>query len=182
MRAIVVYESMYGNTRLIAEAIGAGLGVTAEAVMAVGEVTPGALEGADLVVVGGPTHMLGMSRPGTRRMAVDAARKPRSGVTVEPGADGPGLREWLGSVVGGRRRAAAFDTRYRAKFGGRASKRIGRLLTGHGFDVVAGPVSFFVTKANRLEDGEADRAREWGRRLATPGPTAPKADHLDGAA
>lgn len=41
-----------------------------------------------------------------------------------------------------------------------------RLLRHHGFDVVAEPESFLVTKQDRLEPQEQDRARDWGARLA----------------
>ena len=79
MRAVVVYESMYGNTHRIADAIGAGL-------------------------------------------------------------------------------EAAFDVR--------AAKGVNRLLREHGFDVVAEPASFLVTKQDRLEPHEQDRARDWAAKLA----------------
>ena len=36
----------------------------------------------------------------------------------------------------------------------------------HGFDVIAEPESFLVTKKDRLEPGETARAREWGASLA----------------
>ena len=54
-----------------------------------------------------------------------------------------------------------------AVFTGRASKGIGKRLRGHGFALVAEPESFLVSKRNELEPGEEDRAREWGRHLAT---------------
>jgi hypothetical protein len=65
--------------------------------------------------------------------------------------------------------AAAFDTRLDAPamFTGRASKAIARLLRRHGATMAAEPESFVVTKDNRLRAGEEDRARAWGRQLAT---------------
>ena len=63
MRAVVVYESMYGNTRRVADAIGAGLGTVFDVtVVPVSQASPVVLADADLVVVGGPTHAHGMSR------------------------------------------------------------------------------------------------------------------------
>jgi hypothetical protein len=165
MRAIVIYESMYGNTRQIAEAIAEGLSGAADVeVVPITKLTPDQLPGAGLIVVGGPTHMLGLSGPGSRRMAVSAARKPGSGLSVEEGADGPGLREWL-ATTRGRGAAAAFDTRLHAKLGGRASVRLARRLRRSGYDVIARPQSFYVTKANTLEPGEPARARDWGSSL-----------------
>lgn len=166
MRAIVIYESMYGNTRQIAEAIAAGLsGAVDTAVVPIAKLTPEAIADANLIVVGGPTHMLGMSGPGSRRMAVAAGRKAGSGLTLEAGADGPGLREWL-TTARGRGAAAAFDTRLHSKLGGRASVGIRRRLHRSGYSVVAKPQSFYVSKANALEPGELERARAWGTTLA----------------
>jgi hypothetical protein len=177
MRAVVVYESMYGNTHLVADAVGAGLGTAFDvAVVPVSQAGPAALAGADLVVVGGPTHVHGMSRESTRKAAVEAAGQPDSGLAAERDALGPGLREWFGSLGQYPAKAAAFDTRMQgpAAFTGRASKRLERLLRAHGFDVIAEPESFLVTKQSRLVADESDRAREWGTRLAA---LAGRAEH-----
>jgi hypothetical protein len=109
-----------------------------------------------------------LSRASTRKAAVQAADKPAGGLAVEPDALGPGLREWFGSLARYPARAAAFDTRMRgpAALTGRASKGVTRLLREHGFDVVAEPESFLVTKQDRLEPHERDRARDWGAKLA----------------
>ena len=169
MRAVVVYESMYGNTHVVADAIGAGLGTAFDvSVVPVSHADPAALAGADLVVAGGPTHVHGMSRAATRKSAVEAANKPGSSLELEPDALGPGLRDWLGSLGQYPVKAAAFDTRVHgpAALTGQASKSVARLLRTHGFDVVAEPESFLVTKQGRLEPQEAARAREWGAKLA----------------
>jgi Flavodoxin len=169
MRAVVVYESMYGNTHLVADAIGAGLAPIFDvSVIPVAQASPATVEGADLVVVGGPTHAHGVSRASTRKAAVEAAAKPASPLKAEPGAPGPGLREWLASLDGCPAEAAAFDTRVHAPAAltGRASKGIARLLRVHGFDVIAEPESFLVTRQDRLEPEETTRARDWGTRLA----------------
>ena len=169
MRAVVVYESMYGNTRHVAEAIGAGLEPACSVtVVPVSEVTPESLASAGLVVVGGPTHVHGMSRAATRKSAVEAAGKPGSGLELDPDAPGPGLREWLASLGRYQARGAAFDTRMHgpAALTGQASKGVARSLRAHGFDMAAKPESFLVTKDNRLEPEEASRARAWGGALA----------------
>ena len=169
MKAVVVYESMYGNTHLIADAIAAGLRDVAEVVVVpVGQADHELIAGADLVVVGGPTHAHGMTKAGTRAAAVDAAHRPGNEVPLDPDAEGEGLREWFDTVDEIRVRAAAFDTRFDgpAVLTGRASKGIARQLREHGFDVVAPPESFFVTHDNHLTDNEEVRARQWGAELA----------------
>ncbi len=176
MRAVVVYESMYGNTHQVADAIGTGLETAFDVtVVPVSHADPALLDDADLVVVGGPTHAHGMSRPGTRKAAVEAADKPASPLHTEPDALSPGLREWFGSLDRYQVKAAAFDTRMHgpAALTGRASKGVAHLLRAHGFDVVADAESFLVTKQDQLQPEETARAREWGARLAgkiTPGP------------
>ena len=169
MRAVVVYESMYGNTHMVADAIGAGLATAFDvSVVPVAQASPAVLTDADLVVVGGPTHAHGMSRTSTREAAVKAAGQPVSDLTVEPDALGPGLRDWFGSLGRCPIKAAAFDTRMHgpAALTGRASKGVAHMLRTHGFDVVAEPESFLVTKQDRLEPQETTRAREWGIKLA----------------
>ena len=114
MRAVVVYESMYGNTDQIAHAIGAGLASAGEvSVVAVEGATPAVLDGADLIVVGGPTHAHAMTRESTRKAAVDAAQKPDSELELDPDAEGPGLRDWfdeLGPLSARRRRSTPVST------------------------------------------------------------------------
>jgi hypothetical protein len=168
MRVVVVYESMFGNTRQIGQAIADGIGESHEvAVVPVQDATPALISDADLVVVGGPTHIHGMSRPSSRKSAGEIARKPDSDVVLEPGAEGPGLREWFASLDSIDAYAAAFDTRIPGPpiLMGQASKRIYRLLNQHGARRVFGRQSFLVTKNNTLKPAEIERARSWGEEL-----------------
>jgi hypothetical protein len=166
MSALVVYESMYGNTRQVATAIADGVGTQA---VPVSEATADRLAGVDLVVIGGPTHAWGMTRPKTRQAAAQSAAKPGSGLTLEPHATGIGVREWLAGHAREVPAAAVFDTRIAmpAALTGRASRRITQALRRAGVTVVRPPQSFLVSKQNRLLPGELDRARTWGSELAT---------------
>jgi hypothetical protein len=166
MKVLVVYESMYGNTHTIAEAIGRGCGDGDDVqVVPVGDATPERLQAADVVLVGGPTHLHGESWSMTRAGARSAAAKDED-LELDPDAEGPGLRTWfhgLGTVDGVR--AAAFDTRVDANptVTGRASKGIARKLRHHGFDLIAEPESFLVTGDSVLMEGEDERAEAWAR-------------------
>ncbi len=173
MRTVIVYESMFGSTKKVAEAIAEGLADCAEvSVVPVTSADAHILDGADLVVVGGPTHTHGMSRPSTRKMAGKLARKRKPGSEVElvPGAvSGPGVREWLASPGRLEVAGAAFDTRPQGlpAFTGRASKSIRRLLAHHGARIAAPPASFLVEGlTGALVEGELGRARAWGERLS----------------
>ena len=172
MRAVVVYESMYGNTHLIADAIGDGIrdatGIDEVVVVSVHEADAALAPGADLLVVGGPTHAHGMSRESTREDAVRQANEPDSGLTLDPDAEGPGLREWFDSLHRLDTSAAAFDTRIDLPVAltGRASKGIARRLRKLRCHQVAEPHSFLITTETELEPDEAKHAREWGAELA----------------
>jgi hypothetical protein len=160
MRALIVVESWFGNTRAVAGAIADGLGrfVTVD-VSEVADAPHRVAPDVDLVVVGGPTHALGMSRPDTRRDAAEQA-----GVTT--GTE-RGVREWLASSPIGIQRAAAFDTRIYVRWVPKSAVRgILLQLRALGATLIAGPQSFRVTgPSGPLAPGELDRARKWGEQL-----------------
>jgi hypothetical protein len=169
MRAVIIYESMFGNTHRIARAIASGLEPGNEvAVVPVAGAARELMDGADLIVAGGPTHVHGMSKASTRKAAVEQADKSAGQLTLDPNADGPGLRDWLGSPGEMSGLAAAFDTRLAgpAVLTGRASKGIAKLLERRGLTLLAEPESFLVSRDNALQPGEEDRARGWGEKLA----------------
>ncbi len=166
MKALVVYESLYGNTAAIGEAIATSLRTQGLEVDAgpVPKIDPAEAAGVDLLVVGGPTHAHGMSRSSTRQTAVD----DRTNTFAEPTV-APGLREWMDDLpAGSERLAAAFDTRIDkpAVLTGSAAKGIARRLERHGRRLVVGPESFLVSTKNRLLDGETAHATSWGREVA----------------
>jgi hypothetical protein len=171
VQALVVYESMFGNTHNVATHIAEGIGTIFEAkVVPVHDATPEQLADADLVVVGGPTHVHGMSSERSRAGAADIAAK-EDDLELEPDALGEGLRDWfrdLADDAGSGHLAAAFDTRVHASalLTGQASSGIAKRLRSHGFDLAVDRESFFVDKSNHLEPGEAERATEWGRSVA----------------
>lgn len=169
MGAVVVYESMFGNTHTIAERIGDGIRTVMEAtVVAVGDATGEVVGGAELLVVGGPTHVHGMSSARSRSGAVERA-ETEDDLDLDPDAEGPGLRDWFQQLADGDGRpAAAFDTRVHATslMTGQASKGIGKRLKSHGYHLIVERESFFVDTTEHLEDGEAERAQAWGRAVA----------------
>jgi len=176
MKTVIVYESMYGNTHLVAEKLAEGVNSRAEAVLVpVSEATPEVIADADFIVVGGPTHMHGLTWSATRRAAESDAEK-HDDRALDPDAEGEGLRTWFHTIdQGNERPSAAFDTRFDgpAEFTGRASKGIARRLRHHGFRVIVDPESFLVDKENHLVPGEGNRARAWADglvdKLATGG-------------
>lgn len=166
MDAIVVYESVFGNTRAIADAVAEGLGSVP--VVSVREAAK-RREPVDLLVVGGPTHMHGLSTARSRRLAAEGAHEDGAD-RVEAGAtEEPGLRSWLRDLPpSAATRVAAFDTRLdKAPWvTGVAARGIARRLRRHGMDVVSTESFLVEDSEGPLLEGELDRARAWGIELA----------------
>ena len=167
MKALVVYESMFGNTRRIAESIAAGLAESGDVeAIEIGEATAETADGADLLVAGGPTHAFSMSRPSTRSDAITRG--------APEGREEIGLREWINALPAGPRpMLATFDTRVASMrhlpgSAARAAAKVGRHA---GFELAAPPMSFYVDDVDGpLVNGELDRATAWGQQLAASSP------------
>lgn len=161
MRALVVFESMFGNTQKVARAIADGVEASMHVdVVEVGEAPDTVPADVALLIVGGPTHAFSMSWPSTRR---DAAQRVSAVVS-----HGGGIREWLGGLPGTRTNteATTFDTRVTSRVTGSAARAASRRLDRLGYPLVAAPVSFRVSDiTGPLVDGELDRARDWGKAL-----------------
>jgi hypothetical protein len=164
LHALVVYESMFGNTEAVAHAIAGGLragGCTVEVTDVASAPQAIGLD-VDLLVIGAPTHAFSLSRPKTRADAVRQGASPERATT--------GIREWL---EGARPRTngaavALFDTRVtKARRLPAAASKSAKLARRRGFQLADKPAAFLVHDVTGpLEPGELDRALTWGRELA----------------
>lgn len=162
MSALIVTESLFGNTLAIAEAIAGGIAeVGGRGCVRVVHASqaPGELP-ADLglLVVGAPTHTLSMPNAGSRG---DAVRK--GAVAPAP----TGVREWIAAVaIPDGLPVATFDTSIHTRIQlGTAARAVAKALRRRGADTTVGP-SFWVTgMEGPLADGELTRATAWGRQL-----------------
>lgn len=165
MRALVVYESMFGNTQAVAEAVAEGMSTHLETDLVECSSAPTTLPpDLDLVVVGAPTHAFSLSRPSTR----ESAKEQASGEVVSRGA---GIREWLEALaVPGDRssRVTAFDTRVQhPHLPGSAAKAALKRLRRLGLHQATPARSFWVIGSpGPLAPGQEDDARAWGAELA----------------
>jgi flavodoxin I len=146
MKALVVYDSVYGNTEKIARAIGEAIAPSGEVkVLRAGEANPSELASIDLLIVGSPTHG-GRPTPAVQDLLNKATQPSLKGIKV-----------------------AAFDTRSQAKLAkvfGNAAGRIAGQLTKKG-GVLIGPAEGFIVAGTKgpLKEGEPERAAAWAKRI-----------------
>ncbi|MEB7505485.1 hypothetical protein [Arthrobacter koreensis] len=161
MRALVVYESLWGNTAKVARAVAERLGGGMEVEVSDAGSAPATADGFDLLVVGGPTHAFSMSRPRTRADAVKSHGAPH-----EPDV---GIREWLDRLAPAAAQipAAVFDTRVdKPRLPGSAAKAARHELRSLGFDTGRKPRTFRVHGyEGPLLDGELEEAARWASEI-----------------
>ena len=156
---LVVYESCFGNTKSIAEAIAVGLAGDVELVEANDAPTRLGSEVA-LLVVGGPTHALTMSTPKTRLSAAEMTGGASARI---------GIREWIDELsILPTTPVATFDTKVEhPRLPGSAARAAARRLRKAGLSVIVEPETFYVGGTpGPLMEGERDRAHAWGAELA----------------
>jgi hypothetical protein len=164
-KALVVFESMWGNTEQVARAIASGLQTSCEVdVTEVGSAPSEVGPDVNVVVAGGPTHAFSMSRESTR---ADALNKG-----ADHGHRDKGLRDWLDALPGGHhpQQVATFDTRVAQMrhLPGSAAKAAAKTAHRHGYPRASRVESFYVVDmAGPLIDGEMERAAAWGREIAS---------------
>jgi flavorubredoxin len=160
MKALVVYESHYGNTEHVAQAIAEGIGQGAQA-LNTSEATPELVGSADLVVAGAPVMAFSLPSESMLENVPKDTKAP-----VPPDMSHPSLREWLETLPHHDAAAASFETRLRWSPGG-ATGAIEDRLRRSGFRTIAKAGKFVVKGSyGPLREGEYERAREWGATLA----------------
>src|SRR3954451_3865359 len=180
MRALVVYESMYGNTKEVATAVADGLSTRMPVQLTeVGAAPTAIADDIALLVVGAPTHGHGMSKDASRKSAAERTTIDEPPVISRE----VGLREWLESLEAGGGQAhvaaAAFDTRIKGPrvLWGSAAHAAEPHLRRAGATLIVPAESFLIggprgPKYGALLEGEVEHARRWGEELANGIPTA----------
>ena len=170
MTALVVYESLWGNTAAIAHAIGEGIGEDT-VVRHTGEIEPADAATADLLVVGAPVHAFSLPSAATKKSVAERRLAPGD---LAPDLSQPPLKAWLDDLPAASAIAAAFDTRVRGPLGHGGASKIERILAEHGYTIADHSQGFYITNeknvkaaGSMLRPGEIERAREWGRLLAS---------------
>ncbi len=150
MKALVIYDTEYGNTEKIARAIGAGFEGEVK-VIKVADVKPEDIAWARTVIIGSPT---------------------------QGGRQTPAVKTFVESLPAGTfdgKRLAAFDTRLKnfiVRLFGWAADKIENSLKGKGGNITAQPQGFYVKSTKGpLMEGEEDRATTWAKAIAAGVPT-----------
>jgi len=156
VKAMVVYDSAFGNTEKVAQAIGQALGSQGDIeVVRVGNVKPEQMAGMTLLIVGSPTQKF----------------RPLGTITG-----------FLKGIPDGKLKGvkvAAFDTRategaiekvrilaFFVKIFGYAAKPIADRLVKKGGDLTVPPEGFYVADTEGpLLEGELERAADWAKRI-----------------
>ena len=146
MKALIIYDSVFGNTEQIAQAIGNALGSPKDVeTLRVGNVKTEQIKELDLLIVGSPTHA-GRPTPAIQDFLKNVSEPDVRGVDV-----------------------AAFDTRISTRIVGifgYASGRIADSLKKNGGTLIAPPEGFFVKgKEGPLKEGELNRATGWAKTI-----------------
>ena len=161
MKAVVVYESLWGNTAAIARAIAEGIGPGTQAVTT-DAASLESVADADLIVAGAPVLAFSLPTDAMR----DSVAKSEANAPTPPDLAHPSLRSWLDSLPAGSGGCAAFETRIWWSPRGAAGD-IEKRLEQAGYQVVAKAHKFVVKdKYGPLREGEVRRARQWGAELA----------------
>ncbi|MFV0632718.1 flavodoxin family protein [Demequina sp.] len=170
MDAVVVYESLWGNTAAIARAIASGLG-EGTLVLTTDQATPRRLANADLLVAGAPVHAMGLPSDSTRASATAKVYGTHPGLRAD--VSHPPLRDWLDTLPPAERLCAAFDTGIRGPLGHGAARAIIARLTAHGYEAIDEPQTYTVAlvtgssePAALLLSGQEEAAARWGAHLA----------------
>ena len=141
MKALVVYDSNFGNTKLVAEAISREFTADILCIRAT-EFSKTDLNECELFIVGSP--IIGWNPSPNTIKLLDSLDKD--------------------SLKG--KQAAAFDTRVKMWISGNAARKIAKRLKNSGAKLLADPIGFYVKgKEGPLFEGELQRAEEWARSI-----------------
>jgi flavodoxin len=145
MKTLILYDSLYGNTKIIAEAIGEAISGQV-ALISVTDAEISEIEAYDLLLLGGPTHGGGISE----NVQALLEKIPPAALQGKP--------------------VAAFDTRMTNKLillFGCAAPKIAATLKQKGGELVGEPEGFFVSAGKGpLKEGEVQRSAAWGQEIA----------------
>ncbi len=143
MKSLVIYDSTFGNTKIIAETISQNLGNDSLA-LSISEIKDITYQDFDLIIVGSP--IIGW-RPTVKMQEFLGTLKPDSLKGIS---------------------ATSFDTRVKLFIHGDAAQKIATKLTNLGASIITKPHPFYVKGKDNdthLLDGEIENAKLWASEI-----------------
>lgn len=141
MKALVLFDTGFGNTKIIAEKIAETLGNNTVA-LPVLDADTSSMKNIDLLVAGSPI------------IAWNPTKK---------------MQDFLAGLAGGKLKgikAAAFDTRIKTFISGNGAAKISKKLETAGAEIITGPEFFYVKdREGPLLQGETEKAAEWAKKI-----------------
>lgn len=155
MKALVVYDSFFGNTEKIAAEIGKAMGAAKDVtVCRVTDAKSSQLEGLDILVVGSPTRAFSPT-PAIKAFLKGIPAKQLEGVKVSAFDTRMVIDEKTPGIL-----------RFLVKFFGYADKPILDALKKKGGEAAVPSEGFFVTESEGpLAEGELERAGKWAGKI-----------------
>lgn len=154
MKTIVIYDTQFGNTEEVAKAVAGALGGDVK-IQKVKDANPADLSDYDLIVIGSPTQ--GGRQTMTMKAFLDIVKD--------------------GALKG--KSAVVFDTRLKTmlvKLFGYAAGRIADIIKDKGGEVLLEEPFYVKSAKGPLLEGELDRAKAWGKKVAETAAAAGKLD------
>ena len=149
MKALIIYDSAYGNTQKLAEAIQSVLPSDQTSLLKADKFDPQQLSGVELLVIGTPTYG---GRPTPQVQAclkqIPSGQKGLKALVFDTGMPKEMQKAFLKLVIG---------------FFGYASPKLALALEAKGVEVIGQETFFVLGKEGPLQDGEIDRVKDWVR-------------------
>lgn len=157
MKTLIVYDSFFGNTERIAQAMSNAFGFQRNVeILRAGNIKLKHLTGSKLLIVGSPTRGF---RP-TPTISKLLKSIPENGLK--------GIKVAAFDTRLSTRDIESFVIRYIVKTGGFAAKHIANILKKRGGDLIIPPEGFFVKDSEGpLKEGELERAAAWAKKIIT---------------
>ena len=157
VKALVIYDSFFGNTERIAQSIGNALGRPEDVgILRVVDVKPEQLIGLKLLIVGSPTRAFRPS-PAIKNFLKSIPKNGLKGIKVAA-FDTRMTEEEIDSTV--------FILRIMVNIFGYAAKPISDRFVKKGGQLIAAPEGFFVQgMEGPLKEGELERASDWAKQI-----------------
>lgn len=148
MKTLIVYDSLYGNTEKIAQAIGENLALAKDKIISAKKLKNEDLKDIELLIMGSPTHA-GQPTPTLKNVIANIPENSLKNINVMT----------FDTSIKSQDKNFLFKTFINML--GYAAKRTAKMLQDKGATIVGSETFFVKDKEGPLEEGEIKRAQDW---------------------